>query len=319
MRALRLFHSPRLRAVAHVAFAAGGLAMAFVIARHLAAHGWPFAGASIPGVVAAGVLFLAAFAFKAWGWQQLFSDEARPTAVSLAAAGGAASVTGVALPGRCDSLVRVTVVRRFSGQDCGLSRVLISLFTLGLVDNAALVPFAAVAAAVAAPNGLARIAFVGVAAAGLIAAIGVVVLPRVSGMRRVVRFRAGRWAAAHAAPPRKAAKAWLLVLVSWTLRGTALLVLLDALALGGSISHALVFLCASAAATALPITPHGAAAQAGAGAAVLGAAGISTSHAIGFAIAAQALGMLAGATILVLALVVHFSRRVRGAGAVAAA
>jgi len=304
-------HSRRLRVGAQVVAAGATLAVGFLVARHFAANGWPFGDASVPGVAAAGVLFLGASAFKALGWQQLFGSDARPTAMSLAAAGGAASVTGLALPGRCDSVVRVAVVRRYRGHGCGLSGVLVSLFTLGLIDNAALVPFASVAAAVAAPTTLVRVAFAVVAAAGLVAGAGVLVLPQLARMRRVLRFRFGRWAADHAAPPRKAVRAWLLVLVSWTLRCAAVLVLLDALALGGSVSHALVFLCASAAATALPIAPQGAAAQAGAGAAALGAAGLGTSNAIGFAVAAQALGVLAGATILMLALLVHFSRRWR--------
>ena len=311
MSVLRLLRSRRLRVVVNVAVAACALAVGAFVARHLAAHGWPFADAKLRGVIAAALLFVGAFGCKAWAWRQLFSDDTRPTTMSLVAAGGAASVTGVALPGRCDSIVRVAVVRRYPGQNCGLGGVLVSLFTLGMIDNAALVPFAALAAAFAAPTGFVRLAFAFVAAAGLLAALGVLVLPRLSAQQRVLRFRFGRWAAAHAASPRKAGKAWLLVLVSWTLRGAGLLVLLDALALGGSISHALVFLCASAAATALPIAPQGAAAQAGAGAAVLGAAGVKTSAAIAFAIAAQALLVLVGATMLALVLLVHFSRRLR--------
>jgi hypothetical protein len=311
MRLVRLFHSRCLLAALNVAAAAGALALGVLLTRHFASAGWPFEEAKLSSVAVAGALFIGAFAFKAWGWQQLFSAEARPTAMSLAAAGGAASVTGLALPGRCDSVVRVAVVRRYPGQRCGLSGVLVSLFTLGLIDNAALVPFAGVAAGVAAPTGLVRAAFALVASAGLVAAAFVLALPRLSARRRVARFRLGRWAADHAAPPRKAAKAWLLVLLSWTLRGAALLVLLHALALGGSFSRALAFLCASAAATALPIAPQGAAAQAGAGAAVLGLAGVGTSQAIAFAIAAQALVVLAGATMLALAVLVHFSRRLR--------
>jgi hypothetical protein len=309
MRFLRPFASRRARVVLKVLAAAGTVALGALLAWHFAEHGWPLAGAKVPGVLAAGGLFVAAFAFKAWGWQQLFNREARPTALVLAAAGGAASVTGLALPGRCDTLVRIAVVRRYRGKRGGLGSVLVSLFTLGLIDNAALVPFAAVAAAFAAPSGLVRLAFIVVACAGLLAAVAVHALPRLSAMRHVVRFRLGGKLAAHAASPRRALKAWLFVVVSWTLRGAALLFLLDAVALGGSFSHALVFLCASAAATALPIAPQGAAAQAGAGAAVLGAAGVSVSQAVAFAIAAQALLVLAGATIIALALLVHFSAR----------
>jgi hypothetical protein len=310
MRFVRPFASRRARVVFKLLAAFGAVALGAVLVRHFAEHGWPLADANLFGVVAAGGLFVGAFAFKAWGWQQLFRREGRPAALVLAAAGGAASVTGLALPGRCDSLVRVAVVRRYPGQRCGLSGVLISLFTLGLIDNAALVPFAAVAAAVSAPTGLVRIAFVVVALTGVLAAVAVLALPRLSAIPRVVRLSVGRSVTAHAAPPRKAVKAWLLVAVSWSLRGAALIVLLDAVSLG-SISHALVFLCASAAATALPIAPQGAAAQAGAGAAALGAAGVGASEAVAFAIAAQALLVLAGATIVALALVVHFSARLR--------
>lgn len=314
MRFLRPFASRPARLVIKVLAALGTIGFAALLARHFAEHGWPLAEANLPGVLAAGGLFVAAFAFKAWGWQQLFSRDARPTALVLAAAGGAASVTGLALPGRCDSLVRIAVVRRYRGESGGLSSVLISLFTLGLIDNAAFVPFAAVAAAFAAPSGLVRLAFFVVACTGLLAAAAVLALPRLAAIRHVVRFRLGGRLTAHAASPRRAFKAWLLVVVSWTLRGAALLVLLDAVALG-SFSHALVFLCASAAATALPIAPQGAAAQAGAGAAVLGAAGVGASQAVAFAIAAQALLVLAGATIVALALLVHFSARLRPARA----
>ena len=41
-------------------------------------------------VAAAAVLFLIAYAFKAWGWQRLFAPNDRPTAGALAFAGGAA-------------------------------------------------------------------------------------------------------------------------------------------------------------------------------------------------------------------------------------
>ena len=310
MAFLRVFASRRARVAFNVVSLAVGLVIAILLTRHFVEHGWPLAQAEVLGVVAAAALFVAAFVFKAWGWQRLFIADARPPAIALGAAGGAASVTGLALPGRFDEVVRVAVVRRYRGRHGGIGGVLLSLFALGLIDNAALVPFAAVAAGIAAPTGLVRAGLLLVAFAGVLAALVVLALPRLSAIRRVVRYRLGRWLGAHAAPPRQTVTAWALVLVSWTLRAVALVILLDALALGFSIPLALVFLCASAAAAAVPIAPQGAVAQAGAGAAVLMAAGVGASQAVAFAIAAQALIVFAGAIMVALALVAHASSRV---------
>ena len=41
------------------------------------------------------ILFLIAYAFKAWGWQRLFAEHERPGADALACAGGAACVGGI--------------------------------------------------------------------------------------------------------------------------------------------------------------------------------------------------------------------------------
>jgi hypothetical protein len=93
----------------------------------------------------------------------------------------------------------------------------------------------------------------------------------------------------------------------WLVRALALVLLLGTLGAGFSITLAMVFLCAGAAAGALPIAPAGAATQAGAGAAGLVASGVGTSQAIEVAVAGQALGALAGIAILVFC----FVRRVR--------
>jgi hypothetical protein len=73
--------------------------------------------------------------------------------------------------------------------------------------------------------------------------------------------------------------------------------LLNALAVGGSFTLALAFLCASAASASLPIAPAGAATQAGAGAAILIVAGIPKGDALAFAVAAQGLVILVGALV----------------------
>ena len=62
--------------------------------------GWPLAHADARLAAAAGAVCLVGYGVKAYGWKLLFAPGHRPGAASLAAAGGAASITGIALPGR---------------------------------------------------------------------------------------------------------------------------------------------------------------------------------------------------------------------------
>jgi hypothetical protein len=235
------------------------LAVSALVTRHFLRSGWPIHHANPWLVALAAVTFLAAYGAKAWGWQRLFHRDQAPAMLTLAAAGGAASVGGLALPGRCDEVIRVAVVRRCRRRRASFGAVALSLFLLGLLDSAALSPLAAVALTVTRVGtwmtiGLAIVAVAGVAAA-----------------------------------------AWVAVVASWTLRGVAIFVLFGALGLGTSFALALAFLCASSASAVLPVAPAGAATQAGAGAAILAASGMSVDEAIAFGIAAQALVMAAGA------------------------
>jgi uncharacterized membrane protein YbhN (UPF0104 family) len=152
-----------------------------------------------------------------------------------------------------------------------------------------------------------------VAGAGIGAALIVVAMPRLQRSRRLGRFRIVRWLGSHSAETREASKAWLLISVSWSLRALALYVLLAALGVSHSFALALLFLCASAASAALPVAPAGAATQAGAGAGALALSGIGTSEAVAFAIAAQGLIVLTGATVVVGAGAWEAGRRLRPA------
>src|SRR5690242_16746144 len=207
---------------------------------------------------------LAAYAAKAWGWQQLFRRERRPAVLTLAAAGGAASVGGLALPGRCDEVIRVAVVRRCRRRRASIGAVALSLFLLGLLDSAAMTPLASVALGVSRIDGWLRVGFFVVAGAGFLAAAAVLALPRISRLPFVARFRLGGFVGEHATPPREAAWAWLGVAVSWALRALAMFVLLAALGFGTNfaLALALAFVCASSAAAVLPVAPAGAAMQA---------------------------------------------------------
>jgi len=77
--------------------------------------------------------------------------------------------------------------------------------------------------------------------------------------------------------------------------------LLGTLGVGYSFPLALLFLCASAAAAALPIGPAGAATQAGAGTAALAASGVGASQALAASVSVAALGVFSGAAVLLFA------------------
>ena len=168
-----------------------------------------------------------------------------------------------------------------------------------MLDNAALAPLAAVAIADAS-SWTVRAGFLVMAVAGVLAAVVVAFLPKFAGMRRVMRFRLGRWLSEHTQNRRESAAALGLISVSWALRGTAVFLLLNALALKGSFPLALGFLCASAASAAVPIGPAGAAMQAGAGATLLALSGVPKAEAIAFSVAAQALVVVTGAAVILL-------------------
>jgi uncharacterized membrane protein YbhN (UPF0104 family) len=211
-------------------------------------------------------------------------------------------VGGAALPGRFDDVVRVAVVRRYSGVEC-VPTVCFSLFMLGLIDAAALMPLASSAAATSDASVGVRAGMGVVAFAGLAAAVLVVTLPRIAASAWLIRFRIARWVSARVISPREAWKSWVLVLSSWLARAVGLFFLLGALGVSLSFPLAVAFLVAAAASAALPIAPAGAATQAGAGAAILIASGVSASSAVAFAIAAQAVLILVGAVVIVLAAV----------------
>src|SRR5689334_22019742 len=311
-RARRIAGSRRVRLAVNSVFVTGALAAAALTMVHFMHSGWPLASADPLLVVAAGILFLFAYAFKAWGWQRLFPEEQRPEALTLAAAGGAASVGGVALPGRFDEAIRIAVVRRLPGKrTAGLGAICLTLIVVGLLDSAALAPMASIAAA-ASHSGISQIGFALVAAAGVAAAALVLSLPRIARLSFISRWKVGRWLREHTACRRSASQAWLLISVSWALRGVAVFVLLNALAVGGgSFTLALAFLCASAASASLPIAPAGAATQAGAGAAILIISGVPNADAVAFAVAAQAMVILSGAAVCAIAGAWHLAARLR--------
>jgi hypothetical protein len=277
------------------------LILALLAARHFATTSWPLSSGDPGLLVAAGLLLLLAQALKAYGWGRLFVPHERPKPLALAAGNGGAALIGVVLPGRFDDAMRVAVVRHYRPCPAGLRTLCLSLVMLGLIDSAALAPLAVAGAAfpgagIGVRAGLAVVAVAGIAAAALILA-----LPHLAASRRALRFRLGRWLSPRTTSLRAASQAWALVSACWLVRAIALFLLLGTLGIGYSFPLALLFLCAGAAAAALPIGPAGAATQIGAGAASLIASDVGASKALAVAVSVGALGVISGTAILLFA------------------
>jgi uncharacterized membrane protein YbhN (UPF0104 family) len=289
--------SRRGRLAVSLGFSIVTTAILAVAGRSLIDSGWPLSQGNPGLVVAAGLLFLLAYGFKAYGWHRLFRAEERPGPLALAAAGGGASIMGVALPGRFDEVIRIAIVRRYPGCRVGVRGLCLSLLTLGLIDTVALSPLATAAAAFPGNSPAVRAGFAVIGIGGLAAAAVVLALPRLSGRTRLARFRLCRWVGPRATPWHEAARAWGLVLASWLIRITAIFLLLSTFGIALSFPLAIMFICAGAASAAIPIGPAGAATQVTAGATLLVVSGVEASQAVGFALAAQTLLILSGAAI----------------------
>lgn len=288
-------------------------AMIWLVLREVGRHGWPLARASVPATAASLALFISTFALRSLGWQRLFRAYERPRSLALVASSGTAAVAAIALPSRVDDAVAIGVVRRIAPRAPSVGTLALSLFLLGLMDVAALAPFAAYTAVDAHANGYVRGTMLALAGVGVGAALLAAALPSIRGSERLVSYRLGHWLAVHA--PNSYVDAlwsWLLVGASWLTRVGGMYVLLGAVGLTVPFTSATAYVAAAAGAAALPVGPAGAATQAGAGAAILTGAGLSGRDALAFAVAAQALTVAAGAVLAALGVgVVAVTRRRR--------
>jgi uncharacterized membrane protein YbhN (UPF0104 family) len=276
--------------------------LALLAARHFATTSWPLANGDPGLLVVAGLLLLLAQALKAYGWGRLFPPHERPETLALAAGNGGAALIGVVLPGRLDDAMRVAVVRRYPGCPAGVRALCLSLVMLGLIDSVALAPLALAAAVFPGAGTAVRAGLAVVADAGVAAATLILALPRLAASRRALRFRLGRWVSPRTTSRRAASQAWALVSACWLVRAVALFLLLGTLGVGYSFALALLFLCAGAAAAALPIGPAGAATQVGVGGAALVASGVGASKALSVAVSVGALGVFSGGAVFLCAL-----------------
>jgi hypothetical protein len=299
----RLRRSQSGRWTLAAAYGGVAVALAVVAARHFATTSWPLSSGEPGLLVAAGLLLLLAHALKAVGWARLLRPDERPTPLALAAGNGGASLAGLVLPGRFDDAIRIAVVRRYPACPVGVRALALSLVMLGLIDSAALAPFACVGVAFLDAGTGVRAGLSVVAVGGVGAVAVIVALPRLAASRRALRFRLGRWLSPRTTSLQSAAEAWALVSACWLVRGVALFLLLGALGVGFSFPLTLLFLCAGAAAAALPIGPAGTATQVGAHTAALITSGVGASEALTVSLGVGVLGVLCGTTILLAAII----------------
>lgn len=255
----------------------------------------PFSHGAPSLLLAVCCLLLVGYALKVVAWRRLFTVEERPHPLALVAANAGASIFGLVLPGRVADVLRIAIVRRAPRCPAGVRSLCLSLVMLGLIDSAALAPFALAAAASPGNPMGARAGLAFIAAGGIAAAAIIVVLPAVAANRRLVRFRVGRWLSPRTCSRRNALVITALLAACWFARAAAVMLLLGALGVGFSFSLAVLFLCAGKAAGALP------GGQAGAGGAVLIASGVGGAKALDVAASGQALAILCGVAMLLFA------------------
>ena len=76
---VRIGRSPRGRLAVSLGFAIVTTAILALAGRSLLDSGWPLAHGHPGLVAAAGLLFVLAYAFKAYGWRRLFRVDERPS------------------------------------------------------------------------------------------------------------------------------------------------------------------------------------------------------------------------------------------------
>src|SRR5215204_5367699 len=67
----------------NISYALGAVLVAVLAGKHFASSGWPLADADWRLVAGSGLLFMLAYAFKAYGWHRLFLSFERPARLGV--------------------------------------------------------------------------------------------------------------------------------------------------------------------------------------------------------------------------------------------
>ena len=274
------------------------LATCVLVARRLTSASWPLQHAELALVLMGAAAYLASFAFRAYGWRQVFPSRQRPDYARCLAACGAAAASGAVLPFRLDYVVKITTLRRLRGVTLELDTIVLSIVALGLVDAVAMLPLAISAIAT---SGVAFRAPLTVVILFCLCCLGILVAgPRLTRLPLVHRSTRAtsvcRRVGENSGVTRSTFIAAAFLLACWTTRALGSVLLLMALGKGFSPTLALVVLCMAGAASILPITSGGAVAGMGATAAVLLVLGVSKDVAINFSLASGLLLTIAALT-----------------------
>ena len=279
----------RRRFVASSVFAVLTVAASILVARHLTHSSWPLQHVEPWLVAAAALAYVGSFVLRARAWRRLFPPEERPDQGRCLASVGAAAASGVVLPFRLDYLIKVGMLRRLGGIRVGLSAIVLSIVSLGMIDAIAMLPLSI--SATATSSSALRAPLVIVVVFGIACSTLLVVGGRLAGLPilgRSRRLRAlGEHVARHTARGgrRDAMVAWVYLFACWSARAFGSAALLSALGLSFSPKTALAVICLGAAAGVLPITSGGAVVNAGAAATILLVLGVGKEIAINFSLA----------------------------------
>jgi len=303
----------RRRIVAGVAFAVITIAACVLVGQRLTNSSWPLAHARTLLVAIAAASYFTSFVVRARGWRRLFPREQQPDQARCLASVGAAAASGVVLPFRLDYLVKVGTIRRLGGVRVGLEAIALSIISLGMVDAVAMLPLSISATATnpASFRGplLIVVAFGFGCCALLLASARLVRLPLLRRSARLRRISDHVVAHKAAGGRRNAIVAGFYLFTCWTTRAVGSVLLLSALGFRFSPSTTLCVVCLSAAASVIPITAGGAAANVGATAGILLALGVGKDIAINFSLASGLLLVTSASAAAVSGLVISTGTR----------
>ena len=280
-------HKTKIFALSRWQIAAGIISVVFTyfglqaLLRKLTDFGTFIALASVGFMVASVATFGAAALVKAWDWRQMFGAK-RPSLRACAAASGLSGIAGLLVPGLLADVVRVEAMHKFEGDTLAESAE--ALGTSGMLDPAAMAPFALYVACFTNMSSVVRIPLIVYGVLGVVLLGIVFLLPDILKHPKLAKFGLIK-KLSTGCPNRKASfKAYLAALAAFLLRSLALLFLLKAVTGAGDFQLMLGMQCIGA---VMGIIPIGAAGAAGASIVLLTSAGVPTVTAVSFSVAAQ--------------------------------
>lgn len=270
------------------------LGATFFTLRSFARTGWPFADANWQLVVASAAAMIGAQWLRSLAWRLLLPQQERPLRRVTFTVVNAAAASSHLLPVGLDLAVKVGLLHRLERR-LQLKAIAVSLAGEGLLDNAAMLPLAAMTFFVVHDSNLKMLA-------GVLCLVSLGCLPAAWLAPRLVRRlakveRAQRISRLAAAIDGRIARnedgrtALTLLGGCWLCRLAAAYSLMAALSIGAPLQRALLLTVLTPLANLIP-SPSGATTSVGAAAAILSVAGVGSHAIVSYALSASVLALL---------------------------